>query len=77
MGFNDKTWLDGTGHPHTEAMRLTERFRRRDLGRMDIEIIIDDPKAYTAQIRYVQPQELMVDGELIEYICNKNAKPVG
>jgi hypothetical protein len=77
MGFNDKTWLDGFGHPHSEAMRLTERFRRRDVGHMDIEVTIDDPKAYTTPIRYVQPQELPVDGELIEYICNENAKPVG
>jgi hypothetical protein len=44
---------------------------------MDIEVTIDDPKAYTTPIRYVQPQELPVDGELIEYICNENAKPVG
>jgi hypothetical protein len=77
IGFNDKTWLDGFGHPHSEAMRLTERFRRRDVGHMDIEVSIDDPKAYTVPIRYVQPQDLMVDGELIEYICNENAKPVG
>ena len=77
VGFNDKTWLDGSGHPHSEAMRLTERFRRRDVGHMEIEIAIDDPKAYTTQIRYVQPQALLVDGELIEYICNENAKPVG
>jgi hypothetical protein len=77
IGFNDKTWLDGFGHPHSEAMRLTERFRRRDVGHMDIEVAIDDPKAYTTPIRYVQPQDLMVDGELIEYICNENAKPVG
>jgi hypothetical protein len=77
VGFNDKTWLDGGGHPHSEAMRLTERFRRRDVGHMEIEITIDDPKAYTTQIRYVQPQRLLVDGELIEYICNENAKPVG
>jgi hypothetical protein len=77
VGFNDKTWLDGSGHPHSEAMRLTERFRRRDFGHMEIEIAIDDPKAYTTQIRYVQPQALLVDGELIEYICNENAKSVG
>ncbi len=76
-GFNDKTWLDGMGHPHSEAMKLTERFRRRDVGHMDIEVVIDDPKAYTQQIRYVQPQELLPDGDLIEYICNENAKPVG
>ena len=77
VGFNDKTWLDGFGHPHSEAMKVTERFRRRDVGHMDIEVVIDDPKAYTQQIRYVQPQELLPDGDLIEYICNENAKPVG
>ena len=76
VGFNDKTWLDGMG-PHSEAMRVTERYRRRDVGHMDVEVVIDDPKAYTEQIRYVQPQALLPDGDLIEYICNENAKPVG
>jgi len=36
VGFNDKSWLDDTGHPHTDAMRVTERFRRRDFGHMDM-----------------------------------------
>lgn len=76
-GFNDQTWLDGLGHPHTEAMRLTERFRRVNLGRMDIEIVIDDPKAYTRPLQYTQPQVLLPDTELLEYICNENAKEVG
>ena len=44
---------------------------------MDIAITIDDPKAYTKPVRYVQPQVLQPDTELIEYICNENAKPVG
>jgi hypothetical protein len=77
VGFNDKTWLDGFGHPHSDAMKLTERFRRSDFGHMDIEVVIDDPKAYTRALRYVQPQLLQPDTELIEYICNENAKPVG
>jgi hypothetical protein len=76
-GFNDKTWLDGLGHPHSEAMRLTERFRRINTGRMEIEITIDDPKAYTRQLKYTQPQLLLPDTELLEYICNENAKDVG
>ena len=76
-GFNDKTWLDSAGHPHSDAMRLTERYRRRNLGAMDIEITIDDPKAYTQPLKYVQPQRLLPDTELLEYICNENAKPVG
>ena len=76
-GFNDKTRLDGFGHPHSEHMRLTERFTRRNLGLMDVEMSIDDPKAYTEIVKYVQPHRLLADTELLEYICNENAKPVG
>ena len=76
IGFNDQTWLDGTGHPHSERMRLTERFIRRSVGRMDLEITIDDPGTYTQPIRYVQPQALLPDGELIEYVCAENVKPL-
>ena len=45
-GFKDTTWLDMGGHPHTEALRITERFQRRDFGHMDLRVTIDDPKAY-------------------------------
>ena len=47
VGFNDKTWLDAFGHPHSEAMRVVERYRRRDFGHMDVEITIDDPQICT------------------------------
>src|SRR5688572_1044209 len=73
VGFNDQTWLDGTGHPHSDGMRLIERFVRRSIGRMDIEITIEDPSTYTRPVRYVQPQELMPGAELIEYVCGENA----
>ena len=69
-GFNDKTWLDGSGHPHSEKMRLTERFVRRDFGHMDIEITIDDPVMYTQPLRYTQPQQLLPDTDLLEYVCD-------
>ena len=45
-GFNGKTWLDAVGHPSTEALHITERFRRRDFGHLDLQVTIDDPKAY-------------------------------
>jgi hypothetical protein len=77
IGFNDKTWLDGAGHPHSEEMRLTERFKRRDFGHMEVEVVIDDPKAYGKPLRYTQPQNLLADTELIEYVCSENAKEVG
>jgi hypothetical protein len=52
--FNDKTWIDGQGHPHSEDMKLTERFHRPDREHLQIEFAIDDPKSYTATwiIRY-------------------------
>ena len=46
-GFNGKKWLDQGGHPATDALHTTERFRRRDFGHLDIEFTVDDPKAYT------------------------------
>ncbi len=73
-GFNDKTWLDGNGHPNSDAMHLTERFRRRNIGQMDIEIAIDDPLAYTKRLTYTQPQRLLPDTDLLEYVCNVNLK---
>jgi hypothetical protein len=77
VGFNGQTWLDGAGHPQSEEMRLTERFTRHTVGRMDIQIVLDDPKAYTKPVSYVQPQSLLPDTELIEFFCAENAKPVG
>lgn len=75
-GFTDQSWLNGSGHPHSDAMHVTERFTRRNLGHMEIEVVIDDPKTYTKPIQYVQPQVLLADTDLIEYICTENAKPV-
>ncbi len=74
-GFNGKPWLDGIGHTASAAMRLTERFRRLDVGRMEVEVVIDDPDTYTAPLIYVQPLELLPDRELIEYVC-ENPKEV-
>ena len=76
VGFNDQTWLDGTGHPHSPRMRLTERFVRRTVGRMDLEITIDDPGTYARPFRYTQPQTLLPEGELIEYVCSENVQPL-
>ena len=73
-GFNDRTWLDYSGHPHTEALRTTERYTRKDFGHMDIQITIDDPKAYTRPWTVTQPLTFQPDDELIEYICNENNK---
>lgn len=73
-GFNDKTWLDFMGHPHTEDLRVTERFRRRDIGHMEIQITIDDPKAYTKPWRVKINPILLQEGDLFESVCNENEK---
>jgi hypothetical protein len=73
-GFNDKGWLDNGGHPATDALHVTERFRRRDFGHMEIQFTIDDPKAYTKPWNVAMPLALLPDTELLEYICNENNK---
>ncbi len=73
-GFNDNVWLDNAGRPATGQLRVTERFIRRDFGRMDIEITIDDPKAYTKPWTTTQQLAFQADTELLEYICNENNK---
>jgi hypothetical protein len=73
-GFRgDGTWLDNNGHPHTDALRLTERFRRITYGRMELVVTVDDPKAYTRPwttqtIRF----NLQPDTELLENLCENN-----
>ena len=69
IGFNDQSWLDDPGHPHTDAMHVTEKFRRRDFGHMDIQITIDDPKAYTRPWTVNARFDLLPDTELLENIC--------
>jgi hypothetical protein len=71
-GFNGKAWLDQVGHPSTDALRVTERFTRRDFGHMDIVSTIDDPKAYKKPWSYTQPLSLLADTELLELVCNEN-----
>ena len=73
-GFNDKGWLDNDGRPATDARHVTERFRRKDFGNMDILITIDDPKAYTKPWNVTLPLKLLPDTDLLEYVCNENNK---
>jgi hypothetical protein len=75
-GFNGKTWLDQAGHPTTDALHVTERFRRRDFGHLEISTTIDDPKAYTKPWTAAVKMELLPDTELIEFACNENEKDV-
>ena len=71
-GFNGKIWLDLLGKPSTDALHVIERFHRTDFGHMDIDITIDDPKAYTKPWTVKEHVRLLPDMELMEAICNEN-----
>jgi len=73
-GYNDKTWLDFSGHPHTDALRMTERFRRPDFGHLEVQFTFDDPKAYTKPWKVAINPELYLDGDLLESVCLDNEK---
>ncbi len=75
-GFNDHGWLDNDGRPATDALHVTERFRRKDFGHMEIQITIDDAKAYTKPWTVTLPYVLQPDTDLLEYVCNENNKDI-
>jgi len=70
-GFNDRTWLLG-GYPHTEALRVTERYRRTDFGHLEISITFQDPGAYSKAWTVPLRAQLAADTELLESVCNEN-----
>lgn len=72
--FRDGEWLDILGSPLTDQAKVTERFRRPSFGRMQIDITVDDPKAYTRPWTVRHNQEIMVDQELIEFVCLENQR---
>ncbi|HLH30750.1 MAG TPA: hypothetical protein VKY31_06075, partial [Terriglobia bacterium] len=76
-GFPDGMWLDRGGTPMTDAAKITERIRRVNYGRMEIEITVDDPKAYTKPWTIKMVHNLVLNTELIDYICAENEKDTG
>jgi hypothetical protein len=73
-GFNDKTWLDDLGHPHSDKMMVTERYRRPDYGHLILDITVEDEVAYTRPWSTTQLLPLDPTGDLIEYVCNENER---
>jgi hypothetical protein len=73
-GISENTWLDGMGHPHTDALRLTERFRRPTAGHLEIETTVDDPAFYARPITYTVRATAFPDDDLLEYFCSDNEK---
>jgi hypothetical protein len=74
VGFTEKSWLDRLGHTHSEDMRITERYRRRDVGHLEFEVTIEDPKTFTRPVKYTQKATLVPDEDLLEYFCTENEK---
>ena len=75
-GFNDRTALDLMGHPHSDALRVVERYRRRDFGRMDVEMTFDDPKMYTKPFTIKIPHNLLADADIFESFCENEKDSV-
>jgi hypothetical protein len=73
-GFKESAWLDGFGHPRSEAMHITERYRRRDFGHMDLELTFDDSKFYTRRFGFKTTLTLLPDTDVLEYICMENQR---
>ena len=76
IGFNGRLWLDQLGHPSTDALHVIERYRRKDFGHMNIEVTIDDPKAYTKPWTVIEDPHYLADTDLLEFECNENNRDV-
>lgn len=76
-GFNDRTWLDRAGHPHSEKLRVTETFRRVDFGHMQFQITYDDPETLTKPLSVSLTVNYAADTDMLENVCNEgNQDPV-
>jgi hypothetical protein len=76
-GLRDGTWLDRKGSPTTDAARITERFRRVNYGRLEIDVTVDDAKAYTKPWTVTLNQRIVLDTDLLDYHCMDNEKDAG
>jgi hypothetical protein len=74
VGLRDLGWLDVEGSPITDSGRIIERFRRIDYGHLEIEVTIDDPKAYTKPWTVLVHQRILLDTDLIEFVCQENER---
>ncbi len=73
-GFTERSWLDAFGHPRSESMHITERYRRRDFGHIDLEVSFEDPKYYTRPFKLKAGLTLIPDSDVLEFVCEENEK---
>ena len=76
IGFTDRQWVDTRGSPITEAAKITERYHRANFGNMEIEVTVNDPKAYTKSWTVKLYQYIVLNSELIDYFCLENERDV-
>src|SRR6516225_3846770 len=69
VGFNDKGWLDVGGHPQTESLKITERFRRPDFGHLELDMTFDDPKSFVKPFTLHMSKGYTADTEILEDVC--------
>jgi hypothetical protein len=68
-GFNDRTWLNNVGLPHTEKLRVAERYQRVDLGHLKVDVTFTDPDAYNKPLQFTLAMRLVTDTEMLEEVC--------
>lgn len=71
-GYTDRSWLDFGGHPHTEDLRITERYTRRDIGHIDLQLTMVDPKVFVKPLTLSMPIALQADVEMLEAFCENH-----
>jgi len=74
VGFNDKTWVSRYGVSHTEALRITERYRRTDFGHLEVEVTFTDPDAFSEPWGFAVSMELAADTEMLEAVCERGSE---
>jgi len=68
-GYNDRTWLNNVGLPHTEKLRVTERYTRPDLGHLNVDVTFTDPDTFDKPLRFSLAMQLVIDTEMLEEVC--------
>ena len=71
-GYTDRSWLDFGGHPHTEELRIVERYTRRNVGQIDVQVTMTDPTVYARPIAFTMPVKLQADTEMLEGFCENH-----
>ena len=74
IGVQDDTWIDWNGSALTQAAKVREQMRRPDFGHLEVQVTVDDPKAYTKPWTVTIKERLIVDTELIDEICLENER---